>query len=72
MAKSDPTDNAHNPGDYSDLPVRPAAGGYGATSEDIARGYKAIPNTDTDSRTGPYPAAPAGQPETLTRDKDNI
>lgn len=55
-----------------DLPIRRPGGGYGATAKDIACGYKSIPDTDTDSRTGPYPAAPRGQPETLSRNKDGI
>lgn len=44
-------------GNY-DMPVRPAGPGYGATAEDIARGYSVIPNVDTDSRTGTYPPTP--------------
>ncbi len=52
----------------ADLPVRPAMGGYGASDQDIARGYRPIPYTDTDARTGPYPAAPPGKPEVLIRD----
>ncbi len=51
----------------ADLPVRPPGGGYGATSADIARGYCAIPDTDTDSRTGTYPPSP-----TLRRDSGLI
>lgn len=47
-----------SPGDYSDLPVRPTGGGYGATADDIARGYLRIENADTDSRTGTYPPTP--------------
>lgn len=70
--RTDVTDNMHNPGDYSDLPVRPAMGGYGASAADIARGYRSVPMDNTDGRTGPFPEAPRGQPETLTRDKDDI
>jgi hypothetical protein len=71
MISKDPT-SRDNPGDYSNMPVRPAGGGYGATAEEIARGYRSLVIPDTDSRNGPFPAAPRGQPETLTRDKDGI
>lgn len=52
-------------GDYA-CPVRPPGGGYGATTQDITRGYRRIPNTDTDSRTGTYPPSPT------LRDSDGI
>jgi hypothetical protein len=39
------------------LPVRPTEGGYGASADDIARGYKVVSPNDTggDPRIGPWP-----------------
>ncbi len=52
MSAKDPTDSMHNPGDYSDLPVRAPPPGYGATAEDIARGHLRIENVDVEGRIG--------------------
>lgn len=38
------------------LPVRRTEGGYGASADDIARGYKIVPPHDGgDPRIGPWP-----------------
>jgi hypothetical protein len=55
MAAKQQDTSLDNPGDYADLPVRPAGGGYGATAEDIARGYRPIEQDRTDGRTAPIP-----------------